>query len=169
MFVYKTTRMLISCKSLKLSKWACKGKCIVYASWKYKRASDLQLMFSNKDDPPSVKEARAIEKTYIRQWIQEARQRPGKLQQPQQIVQEWPSLVLWMKTRQLPFGHCQICFEGGWQFQRSCRQNEAVVYCVENGSCAAFYGSDCLAAQICKFWSSAAEKPLLPALFVSEV
>ena len=35
----------------------------------------VQLMFSNKDDPPSVKEARAIEKAYIRQWIQEAREK----------------------------------------------------------------------------------------------
>ena len=33
----------------------------------------VQLMFSNKDDPPSVKEARAIEKAYMKQWIQEAR------------------------------------------------------------------------------------------------
>ena len=49
------------------------------------RVSSLQLMFSNKDDPPSVKEARAIEKTYIRQWIQEARQKKAA---QGQMVQE---------------------------------------------------------------------------------
>jgi len=41
-------------------------------------AHHLDLMFSNKDDPPSVQEARAIERSYIRQWIKQARQKAAE-------------------------------------------------------------------------------------------
>lgn len=33
-------------------------------------------MFSNPADPPSVREARAVEEHYIAKWISEARGRP---------------------------------------------------------------------------------------------
>ncbi|PSC70433.1 Lysosomal Pro-X carboxypeptidase [Micractinium conductrix] len=40
-------------------------------------AHHLDLMFSNPADPPSVKEARAVEESYIAKWISEARNRPA--------------------------------------------------------------------------------------------
>lgn len=51
-------------------------------------AHHLDLMFSNPADPPSVREARAVEEHYIAKWISEARGRPqpslmqGSAQQP---------------------------------------------------------------------------------------